>query len=116
MSEKFESLIGADSEELNFIFMRGLKEAGSLEKGVVLAEGRYIGSFTSKTSKIYHKFKAEDGTINVLTNYSSLKKQIDKLKVNDYVQVLFDGFYTYTKGPAMGKETYSFKILRAKDM
>lgn len=109
-------MIGGDSEELNFIFMRGLKESGSLAKGAILAEGRYIGSFTSKTKKTYHKFKAEDGTINVFTNYSSLKKQIDKLQLNDYVQVLFDGFYTYTKGPATGKETYSFKILRAKDM
>ena len=112
---KFESVMKGDyeQEELEFIYMKGLGEENKLVKGLILAEGRYTGSFVSKKGAKYHKIKGEDGSIKCIKEYKSLIILIEKVKVDEYIRLIFEGTYL---NPKTGNKSFNFDIKRAKDM
>lgn len=84
--------------------------------GTVL-EGTYVGTIEGKNfegePQDDFKFELDDGTIVIINRVGAMAREMDNIKVGDYVQVNYLGKHKATKGKLKGKELHRIEVLVA---
>lgn len=114
VSANGKPLTQGERPELKFINFKKLNDAGTT--GVV-AEGIYEGSRVVEGGpygpKTEYSIRAEDGTLQIVSEAGSLKRQMSKIKTGKFVQVSYFGKETMEDGPRKGQ--LSHKVIVGLD-
>lgn len=106
--------VSNDAPKGKLSFVRPAELAKNGITGVV-AEGIYEGTIENKfdANKPDFKVRAENGDLTILNSAGSLASQLSQTAVGEYVQIIYKGMTTMTKGKMAGKQSHSFVVLIA---
>ncbi len=106
--------INNEAPKGNLSFVRPAQLAKDGVTGVV-AQGIYEGTLENKFDAGKPDFKVRDdaGNLIILNSAGSLAKQLNRVAVGSYVQIIYKGKTEMTQGKMAGKQSHSFVVLIA---
>lgn len=94
----------------------GNKTKTALESGFVTT-GVYAGSTPNKFNegKVDYNLRAEDGTLIILAETASLKRQFAEVDNGELIQIVYNGKRNITRANGAKVDMHDFSVLRASD-
>lgn len=92
----------------------GAKDEQPLAKGTVVT-GIFNGTTPNKYNpeRVDYNLRGDDGTLIILAETASLKKQFDKVQENDLLQVTYNGMRQITRKNGSVTDMHDFMVARA---
>lgn len=103
---------GMEGSGLTFINPAELNREGKLG---LIAAGIYVGTVRNERyERDDFKIETEDGKTLVINKAGNLAYQFDGVEPGTYVEVSYEGMKTIQSGPRKGKDSHTFKVLKAE--
>jgi hypothetical protein len=92
----------------------GAKSEAPLAAGTTV-EGTYQGTTPNKfePTRVDYNLRGEDGTLIIMSENASLRRQFESVAVGELVQVIYNGKRAITRKNGAKAEMHDFQVLRA---